>query len=87
VNAIRSGRRTPSTVAAGDKPRVKWLQGQKKIAAQGLSGPVLRETRCGAQRTQAARAVGQTNDLRTDQSEGRPVTIGGYRTGAVRDPG
>jgi hypothetical protein len=40
VNAIRSGRRAPSTVAAGDEPRVNC---HKKIAAQGLLAPVLRD--------------------------------------------
>src|SRR5215208_2320338 len=78
VNAIRSGRRAPSTVAAGDEPRVNCLQGHK-IAAQGLLASVLREeVRC---------ATGPGRELRRIPLPRTPVNRATEKAGAVRSPG
>src|SRR5215208_3012776 len=78
VNAIRSGRRAPSTVAAGDEPRVNCLQGHK-IAAQGFLASVLRdEVRC---------ATGPGRELRRSPLPRTPVNRATEKAGAVRSPG
>jgi len=78
VNAIRSGRRAPSTVAAGDEPRVNCLQGHK-IAAQGLLASVLREeVQC---------ATGPGRELRRSSLPRTPVNRATEKAGAVRSPG
>jgi hypothetical protein len=63
---------------------VNCIQGHK-IAAQGLSVPVLRdEVRCA---TGPGRARSGANEcLRIDESEDRPVTIGGTGPGQYGIP-